>query len=175
MRKNGRSLKDYPPMPLPSSDMLLQLRNRFIREQLDYDISIEAENIQMMLPSLNSDQIDIFSTVVNADDSNHGGRFFVYGSGGTGKIYLRKVIVAALRSKGKIILSVASSGIAALLLPFGKTVHAMFKIPINLIEATYCLFSKHSELANLIRQTSLSIWDEAPMSHQWVIETGDSS
>ena len=81
--------------------------------------------------------------------------------------------VAALRSKGKIILSVASSGIAALLLPFGKTAHAMFKIPINIIEATYCSFSKHSELADLIWQSSLIIWDEAPMSHRWVIETID--
>jgi len=32
MRKNSCSLKDYPPMPLPSSDMLLQLRNHLIRQ-----------------------------------------------------------------------------------------------------------------------------------------------
>ena len=78
-----------------------------------------------------------------------------------------------LRSIGKIILSVAPSGIASLLLPFGKTAHALLKIPVNLIEATYCLFLKHSKLADLIRQTSLIIWDEAPMSHCWVIETID--
>ena len=53
---------------------------------------------------------------------------FVYGSCETRKTYLWKVIIVALRSKGKIILSVASSGIAALLLPFGKTAHAMFKL-----------------------------------------------
>jgi len=32
MSKNDCSLKDYPHMSLPSSDMLLQLRNRLIRE-----------------------------------------------------------------------------------------------------------------------------------------------
>ena len=32
LRKNSRSLKDYPPVPLSSSGMLLQLRNRLIRE-----------------------------------------------------------------------------------------------------------------------------------------------
>jgi len=32
IRKNGRTLKDCPSMALPSSDMLLQLRNRLIRE-----------------------------------------------------------------------------------------------------------------------------------------------
>jgi len=117
--------------------------------------------------------MDIFCTVANADDSNHGECFFVYGSGGNGKIYLWKVIVAMLKSKRKVIMSVASSRIAALLLPFGKTTHAMFKIPVNLIEATYYSFSKHSELADLIWQTSLIIWNEAPMSHRWVIETVD--
>jgi len=83
---------------------------------LDYDIPTEAESVQMMLPSLNSDQMDIFLAVVNVNDSNHGKCLFVYGSGGTGKTYLCKVIVAALRSKGKIILLVGSFGIVALLL-----------------------------------------------------------
>jgi len=47
----------------------------------------------------------------------------------------------------------------------------MFKIPVNLIKASYCSFSKHSELVDLIRQTSLIIWGEAPISHRSVIET----
>jgi len=65
-------------MPLPSSDMLLQLRNCLIREQLDYDIPTEAKNVQMMLPSLNSDEMDNFRAVVNVDDSNHGELFCVW-------------------------------------------------------------------------------------------------
>ena len=47
-----------------------------------------------------------------------------------------------LRLKRKIILSVASSGRVALLSPFGKTVYAMFKFPVNLIGATYWLILK---------------------------------
>jgi len=66
-----------------------------------------------MLPSLYSEQMDIFRAVVNADDSNHEECIFVHGSGGIGKTYLRKVIVAALRLKRKIILSVASYEIVA--------------------------------------------------------------
>jgi len=124
----------------------------------------------MMLPSLNSEQMDIFCAIVNADDSNHKECIFVYVSGKTGKTYLWNVIVAVLRSKGKIILSVASSGIAALLLPFDKTAHTMCRISINLIKAAYYSFSKHSELADLIWQTLLIIYDEAPISHRWVIE-----
>jgi len=55
------------------------------------------------------------------------------------------------------LLSVASPRIAVLLLPFGKTAHSLFKIPVNLTEATYYSFSKHSELAELIQESSLII------------------
>jgi len=110
---------------------------------------------------------------VNVDDYNHGECFFMYESDGTGKTHLWKVIVVTLRSKGEIILSMASSEIAGLLLPSGKTTHAMFKILCNLIKATSCSFSKNSLLADLIRHTSLIIWNEAPMPHRWVIETVD--
>ena len=67
-------------------------------------------------------------------------------------------------------LSVASSGIAALLLPFGKTAHSMFKIPIDADETSICSISKQSELAQLIRKTSLIIWDEALMTHRYTVE-----
>ena len=117
--------------------------------------------------------MQVFQNVITANDSNEVGCFFVNGSGGTGKTYVWKAIIVALRSKGKIILSVASSGIAALLLPVGKTAHLMFKIPINVTDTSYCFLSKHSELAELICQTSLVIWDEAPIMHHHVFETVD--
>jgi len=65
------------------------------------------------------------------------------------------------RSKGLIVLSVTSSGIAALLLPMGNTAHSMFKIPIDANETSICLISKQSKLAQLIREASIVIWDEA--------------
>ena len=37
LNKNGRSLKDYPFMRLPSANLVKQLGNRLIREQLCYD------------------------------------------------------------------------------------------------------------------------------------------
>nr|GEX57995.1 hypothetical protein CTI12_AA123990 [Tanacetum cinerariifolium] len=44
--------------------------------------------------------------------------------GGTGKTFLYKTIISRLRSELKIILAVASSGIASLLLPGGRTAHS---------------------------------------------------
>jgi len=50
------------------------------------------------------------------------------------------------------VLSVASAGIAVLLLPFGKTTHLIFKILIDVDETLTCSISKESELAQLIRK-----------------------
>nr|GFB74811.1 ATP-dependent DNA helicase PIF1-like [Tanacetum cinerariifolium] len=73
----------------------------------------------------------IYSTVMDAVDNNKGGMFFVYGYGGTIKTYIYKTMTAALRSKSDIVLNVASSGIAALLLEGERTSHSCFAIPIN--------------------------------------------
>ena len=72
--------------------------------------------------------------------------------------------------KGLIVLSVASSGIAALLLRMGKTTHAMFNVPLDVNEISVCLISKQFELEEPIRETSLIIWDEAPMTYCYMFE-----
>jgi CO dehydrogenase nickel-insertion accessory protein CooC1 len=56
-------------------------------------------------------------------DKIFGNQIFVDGYGGTGKTYLWKAITTKLRSEGKIVLAVASCGIAALLLHGGRTTH----------------------------------------------------
>ena len=57
-----------------------------------------------------------------------GGMFFLYGYRGTGKTFMWKTLSDTLRSKGDIVLTVASSGIASLLLPNGRTAHSKFSI-----------------------------------------------
>ena len=99
--------------------------------------------------------------------------FFVYGYGGTGKTFLWKTLSASLRSKGEIVLNVASSGIASLLLTGGRTAHSRFLIPINLNEDSICPIIPNSDVANLLKKTSLIIWDEAPMIHRHGFEALD--
>ena len=61
-------------------------------------------------------------------------------------------------------LCVTSSGIAALLLPGGRTAHSMFRIPIDTLDAeSLCNISKQDQRAELLRVVDLIIWDEALM------------
>jgi chromosomal replication initiation ATPase DnaA len=54
---------------------------------------------------------------------------FVQGHEGMGKTFLWHTIINRLRSDGLIVLVVASSGIASLLLPGGSIAHSRFKNP----------------------------------------------
>nr|GEY13296.1 alpha/beta hydrolase fold-3 [Tanacetum cinerariifolium] len=77
--------------------------------------------------------------------------FFVYGYGGTGKTFLYKTLTATIRSKGEIVLHVASSGIASLLIDGGRTTHSWFGIPINIVEDSMYSISADGDLGESIR------------------------
>ena len=72
----------------------------------------------------------------------------------------------AVRSKGKIALAVASLGIAALLLPGGRTAHSRFHIPINVNDESTCEIKQKTQTAKLLLKTSIILWDEAPMANR---------
>ncbi|XP_022031168.1 ATP-dependent DNA helicase pif1-like [Helianthus annuus] len=122
---------------------------------------------------LNDEQRSVFEEILKAVDSDTGGVFFVYGYGGTGKTFLWKTLSAAIRSKGQIVLNVASSGIASLLLTGGRTAHSRFHIPLNLTEDSVCHIKPDSDTARLLHETKLVIWDEAPMVHKHAFEALD--
>ncbi|XP_031106347.1 ATP-dependent DNA helicase PIF1-like [Ipomoea triloba] len=82
---------------------------------------------------------------------------------------------AGLRSRGEIVLNVASSGIASLLLPGGRTAHSRFAIPICINEDSTCNIKQGSPLAELIVKAKLIIWDEAPMMHKHCFEALDKT
>ncbi|GKA57520.1 DNA helicase [Tanacetum coccineum] len=69
-----------------------------------------------------------------------------------------------MRSQGKIVLAIASSGIASLLLPAGRTAHSRFKLPLELTDESLCNIKKNTHAASLLAETNLIIWDESPMN-----------
>ncbi|CAN1836178.1 hypothetical protein LINPERHAP1_LOCUS34669 [Linum perenne] len=89
------------------------------------------------------------------------------------KTFLWKVISLKLRSVKKIVLCVASSSIAALLMTGGRTTHSRFHIPIDIHSTSTCHIEQDGDLAELLRNTSLIFWDEAPMTHKHCMESLD--
>ena len=65
---------------------------------------------------LNADQRKAFDAIMEAVDSKSEKCFFLNGSGGTGKTFVYNTLCYALCALGKIVICIASSGIAALLL-----------------------------------------------------------
>ncbi|XP_076932235.1 uncharacterized protein LOC143597695 [Bidens hawaiensis] len=118
---NNSTLRRYKEMLFPDKDSISRATNPLMVEELSYD----TETI--------------------------GGVFFVYGYGGTGKTYLWKTLSASIRSKGEVVLNVASSGIASLLLEV----------------------KGNTDVYELLKKTSLIIWDEAPMIHKHAFEALD--
>ena len=107
------------------------------------------------------------------DSSVEQREFFIDGPGGTGKTFLYNTLLAKVRSQGRVPLAVAFSGIAALLLTGGRTVHSRLKVLIPLIEISVCNIPKQSALAKLIHKASLLVWDEAPMVYKHAAECID--
>ena len=78
-----------------------------------------------------------------------------------------------VRGMASIVLNVASSDIASLLLPGGKTTHSTFCIPLLINEESTCNIPQGSLRAKLLIETKLIIWDEAPMINRLCFEALD--
>lgn len=170
MQSSGKTLKNYDGMPLPVGSRIFDEQNRLVLEELQYDRFEMSDKLRKYMSTINADQKKVFDTIMNAVSENNGSIYFVYGHGGTGKTYLWQTLSAAIRSQGEIVINVASSGIASLLLPGGRTAHSRFSIPLAIKENSTCTIKKQSPKAELLLKTKLIIWDEAPMMHRYCFE-----
>ncbi|CAN6868674.1 unnamed protein product [Brassica oleracea] len=173
LKESDKSLTDFKGMPLPEKTVLDDIANTVLREEMTYDLEQQQSEHDNLYVGMNSEQRTIYDAVLESVEKKTGKLFFVYGPGGTGKTYLYRTLISKLRSEKKIVIPVASSGIAALLLPGGRTAHSRFKLPLNLSEVTVCEISPGTMLADLITKADLIIWDEAPMAHRHTFETVD--
>uniref|UniRef100_A0A1B0CJG8 ATP-dependent DNA helicase n=1 Tax=Lutzomyia longipalpis TaxID=7200 RepID=A0A1B0CJG8_LUTLO len=151
---NGRNLLD---LGLPRENRNIDLRQRNIVQERSYDI------------------VEAFTTIMDNLENNSGGIFYLDAPGGTGKTFVIKLILAKVRQSWKIAIAVASSGIAATLLPGGRTAHSVFRLPLDLAQRSQasCTISKNSGKAKLLRETTLIVWDECTMAHAKALETVD--
>jgi hypothetical protein len=168
--KNGVSITQFNlPCPNSSSD----IGNRLIDDEESYDIATLLEQSSLLYGQLKDCQKSAYNAIIRSVMANEAALYFVSGFGGTGKTFLWTTIITSIRSARKIVLAVASSGVASLLLPGGRTAHSRFKIPVDLDETAICDIRRGTTLADLIKKTSLIIWDEALMTHRRCFEALD--
>ena len=173
LQRSNKSLRNRPMLPLPQQNWEHAIGNRLIAEQHNYNAEQQAQYAADRIPHLNPEQQSAFDKIIEAVENKTGQNFFLHGPGGTGKTYVYNTLCYFLRGQRKIVLCVASSGIATSLLIGGCTAHSCFKIPINSHESSMCGIKKNSQLADLIRATDLIIWDEAPMQSRHIHEAVD--
>jgi PIF1-like helicase len=135
-----------------------------------FDREEQEQLLNESLPRLNHEQTLAFTTVLDAALARSPVTFFMQGAGGAGKTFVYITLCFAARSRGLLVLSMASSGIAALLLPGGRTAHSTLKIPISIDQSSTCTISKRSALANVLKDVRLIIWDECSMQHRFAFE-----
>lgn len=66
--------------------------------------------------------------------------------------------------------TMAFTGIAATLLPNGKTIHRTFGLPVPLFNDSVSNIKLGSKEAKVLEETDLFIWDEAPMSLRYTLD-----
>ncbi|RCV38019.1 hypothetical protein SETIT_8G108600v2 [Setaria italica] len=87
---------------------------------------------------LNDCERAAYDSIVRSVMGNEPAFYFVSHFGDTGTMFLWNNIITYVRSLGKIVLAVTSSGVASLLLSGGRTAHSIFKILIDIDETTIC-------------------------------------
>ncbi|XP_034236354.1 uncharacterized protein LOC117642372 [Thrips palmi] len=174
LRRNGSCLAAYG-LPVVQDDS-----TELGRQFLTYSEEAQRRIVQDWEPRLTVEQSDVLqyikALVEGYAPADAPTALFLDGPGGYGKTQLLKVIASYLRSKGKVSLCVASSGIAALNLEGGTTAHAMFRLPLDLGDGLgNWNISNGTQRAQLVRAATLIIFDEAPMMHRHGFEMLDRS
>ena len=161
LQSMGKNIKSFP---LPDIDKTYDNTGGEAREVIEEtNIKVDEEDANLAA-LLNTKQRLAYDEILQAVDGDDGGVFFVDGPGGTRKTYLYRALLARVRGQGNIALATAMSGVAAKIIPRGRTAHSRFKIPLNLEEGASCNFTKQSGTAKLLRMAKLILWDEATMT-----------
>ncbi len=137
--QGGKTLKDFE-LPIPAQ--LATPGDTVISEEwAKYNVTRQAQQLARDVPLLNQHQHSIYVNVIDVvrDPRPVDKTFFVDGAGGAGKTFLYWCLLSKVRCTSDITLSMASSGIVALLLEGSCIAHSRFKIPIASLLWLLCL------------------------------------
>ncbi|OBZ89403.1 hypothetical protein A0J61_02534 [Choanephora cucurbitarum] len=153
----GKTLADFN-MPQPLFDwrhLMEQIgeisSNAVFQTGVAYDRNIEEAKYQQKVSMMNTGQKVAFDEIIDNIFSNpKTAHFFLQGPAGTGKTLVYNTLCHYFRRQRRVVVRIASSGIASLLLPGGRTSHSRFKIPLNIFPDSVCLIKKDSDLASIV-------------------------
>ena len=147
LNQMDRSLED---VGMPEVNSLMLEDCGICLQDLDRPSQMAAEcsahRVRLVLEHANHEQADVFHSVANALAQENPEMFFLNGPGGTGKTFIVNGLLHHCNSLDINFLSVASSGIAALLLFQGQTAHTTFKIPLSVSSTSTCSFSADNHI-----------------------------
>jgi hypothetical protein len=121
--------------------------------------------------AMNTGQELAHDIIIDDVQLRRGTIFTLMAPAGTGKTHLIGAILTTSQRLGLRVVTCASSALAASLLGYSRTAHALFKIPINLDENSTC--KPNSTYKAWLRSISMFIWDEISMAHRWAIDAVD--
>ena len=170
LQRNGLKLETFQ-LPKPDRNLLVKKVPRELREETEYDIKMLEEIVQKNVPLLNKDQLNVYNAILDSVNNGKGEMIALDAAGGSGKTFLTTTALAKIRSEGKVALATATSGIAATLLPNGRTLHSRCKVPVEgLNENSFCNVTKRDATAELIRRAVFLVVDEVTMAKKEVYE-----
>ncbi|PIA58111.1 hypothetical protein AQUCO_00500210v1 [Aquilegia coerulea] len=161
--ESGKTLSDFPNMPLPCKTWNEIVTNRLITEHQNFVYQGLYEKAQEKIARFNIEQLNAYTEITNSVRNDSGQVFFLSGPAGTGKTFVYNTVADTLRSEG----------IASLLLTGGRTAHSTFKIPFEVLDDSVCSVTKQTIHAELFKRAKLIIWDEVPMQHRFCVEAVD--
>uniref|UniRef100_A0A0R0E413 ATP-dependent DNA helicase n=1 Tax=Glycine max TaxID=3847 RepID=A0A0R0E413_SOYBN len=154
LQAKRKSLRDFPSMPYPIGYAPNQHHNKLIHNEMAYYKQILVAEFNRSYHLLTDEQKSIVDTIICVVDTQSARVYFLYGYDGTGKTFVWTTLSFAIRSNGGIVCTVASSGIASLLLPVGRTTHSKFVIPVPTTQNSTCNIHQGSHLAELLKDHS---------------------
>ena len=168
----GKQLEDFG-LPCPHS-VLRSVLNKDLERERDYDRAQEQALALEKRSKMYSGQALAYDTILDHVTNEQHACFYVDGPGGCGKTFLYEALLHHVRGQNKIALACAWSGIAATLLVGGRTCHSRFGLPVPMPRDNVpSTITAQSSRAEVLRQASLIVWDEAPMAPTEALDAVD--
>lgn len=151
-------------------------------EEVVDDISNEDHTTKTGIQNyeyLNEKQKEIVDVILKKCDANTNESttetscFYIDGPGGSGKTFVYTTLYSLLKKRNKNVCTMAFTGIAATLLPNGKTVHKTFGLPVPLFFDSSSNIKHNSKEANYLKSVDVFIWDEAPVAPRYALDIID--